>query len=360
MSAGMGRPSPKVSNDLGLLAPAFRAAVEAAITECKAKKLDVLVYETYRSQEMQALYYARGRTIVPPTHTVTNAPTNLQSWHGFGLAVDVVHRTDYWEPPGGLKWFQEVAEVFKANNCKWGGDWTKPDPPHFQWRLCKPSPSDYARQLLKDGGFPSVWAAVGADLQAVPANVAANLAPAATPPAPEPAPGAIAWGAKVSPEFRKKVVEICGPLELEPDDLMACMAFESGESFDPAKKNAAGSNATGLIQFMPATAKGLRTTVEDLARMTAVQQLDYVAKYFSPQKGRLKDIGDVYMAILWPPGIGKSDDWVLFDKGDTEHPARYAQNAGLDTNKNLRVTRGEACAKIKAKLVKGRLPENRA
>ena len=66
-----------VSRDLELLAPKFRIAVQAAVAECRAAGLDAWVFEAYRSQELQALYYARGRTVIPPPRTVTNAPTNL-------------------------------------------------------------------------------------------------------------------------------------------------------------------------------------------------------------------------------------------------------------------------------------------
>jgi peptidoglycan L-alanyl-D-glutamate endopeptidase CwlK len=163
MSAGAGNQSTKVSKDLALLAPRFAEAIREAIDECRASGLDAMVYEAYRSQALQALYYARGRTIIPPKHTVTNAPTNLHSWHGYGLAVDVVHRTKFWKPEGGEHWFQRVAEIFKQHSCSWGGDWTKPDTPHFQWHRCKASPSAEARKLIMAGGLEAVWRAVGAD-----------------------------------------------------------------------------------------------------------------------------------------------------------------------------------------------------
>jgi peptidoglycan L-alanyl-D-glutamate endopeptidase CwlK len=153
--------------NLALLAPAFRACVEAALAACNdptrvGGPLQAMVYEGYRSQALQAIYFQRGRTVKPPPRTVTNAPTNDTSWHGYGLAVDVVHQTKFWNPPNGDAWFEAVAEIFKANGCNWGGDWTQADLPHFQWGRCAASPSDNARAMLRDDGVTAVWAAVGA------------------------------------------------------------------------------------------------------------------------------------------------------------------------------------------------------
>lgn len=158
----------------------------------------------------------------------------------------------------------------------------------------------------------------------------------------------IAWGAKVSPVFKERVLWLARDLGMNPDELMACIAWESGETFSASVKNKAGSGATGLIQFMPSTAKTLGTTTEALAKMTPEDQLNYVWKYFAPFKGKLNNLGDVYMAILWPKAVGKSDDFVLFDRG-----AAYRQNAGLDKNKDGKVTRGECLVKIQDKLAKG-------
>lgn len=168
----------------------------------------------------------------------------------------------------------------------------------------------------------------------------------------------LCWGKKVSAPFRVRVVEIGDHLAINPDFLMACMAFESGETFSPSIKNAAGSGAVGLIQFMPSTAQALGTTTQQLANMSAVKQLDYVEKYFQPKLGRLKTLEDTYMAILWPIAIGKSNNYVLFDRKDAEHPKRYIQNAGLDFNGDGLITKIEAAAKVRIKLEKGLLPEN--
>ena len=59
---------------------------------------------------------------------------------------------------------------------------------------------------------------------------------------------------KTNEAFRNKVIEIADRLLIDPNFLMAIMSFETGATFDPKIKNAAGSGATGLIQFMPTTA----------------------------------------------------------------------------------------------------------
>lgn len=166
----------------------------------------------------------------------------------------------------------------------------------------------------------------------------------------------LAWGAKVSPEFRLGVAEIAATFAGgTASDLLACMAFETGRTFSPSVRNAA-TDATGVLQFMPATARGLGTTVDALAAMTAEQQLPYVARYFAPMAHRLANLGDVYMAILYPPGIGQDDAWVAFHPGSRE----YLLNRGLDIDHDGAVTRGECVAKVRALLEEGLRPGNAA
>lgn len=193
-----------------------------------------------------------------------------------------------------------------------------------------------------------------AELQATDSQLtaASNTPPNSSPGLRRP----IAWGSHVSPVFRERVWWIADTLRLNPDDLMACMAWESGESFRPDVKNAAGSGATGLIQFMPNTAAALGTSTTALAAMTAEDQLSYVYQYFRPHSGRLNNLGDIYMAILWPAGVGKPDSYVLWSKGGA--PTTFRQNAGLDGNKDGTITRAECLSKILGKLAKGLQPEN--
>src|SRR5262244_4469818 len=151
---------------------------------------------------------------------------------------------------------------------------------------------------------------------------------------------------KTSDAFKTKVIQIASDLKVNPNFLMAVMSFESGETFSPSVKNAAGSGAVGLIQFMPATAKGLGTTTAALAAMTAEEQLDFVAKYFKQFKKPLLTIEDVYMAVLMPSAVGKGSDFVLFRKPSTA----YNQNKGLDINQDGLITVGEAADRVRKKL----------
>jgi hypothetical protein len=105
---------------------------------------------------------------------------------------------------------------------------------------------------------------------------------------------------------------------------------------------------------MPATAKGLGTSIEALKRMTPLTQLDYVQRYFAPYKGRLKDLSDLYMAILWPKAVGKPASYVLFAKGSRE----YSQNH-LDANNDGTVTKIEAANRVQQHLVEGMRDELR-
>ncbi|WP_373856748.1 hypothetical protein [Klebsiella variicola] len=157
----------------------------------------------------------------------------------------------------------------------------------------------------------------------------------------------IAWGAKVSKEFKLKVIEVCERLEINPDYLMSCMAFETGETFSPSVRNPNGS-ATGLIQFMSNTARSLGTTTNELADMTSVEQMDYVEKYFKPYAGKIKTIEDVYMVIFCPRAVGKPDSYILYDEGRS-----YNDNKGLDLNKDNAITKYEAGFKVREKLKLG-------
>lgn len=162
----------------------------------------------------------------------------------------------------------------------------------------------------------------------------------------------VCFGAVLDDSFVKAVDEMRKRLGWQTHQLnhiLACMAFETGGKFSPSIKNLAGSGATGLIQFMPRTAKGLGTTVNQLSEMTAIEQLKYVEKYFKPYAKRITTLPDMYMAILMPKYVGKPSSTVMFNTGTTA----YRQNSGLDQNKDGKITKREASRKVREYLKKG-------
>jgi hypothetical protein len=155
--------------------------------------------------------------------------------------------------------------------------------------------------------------------------------------------GKIIFRDKVSQEFCNIVIHYANELGIDPNWLMACMAFETGMTFNPSEPNRQKSGAIGLIQFMPDTAKALGTSTAALAAMTREEQLQYVYKHFLPAKGKMHSVEDVYMQILWPAAIGLPGETVLIKASDGK---KYTQNAGLDTNKDGDITKDEAAAKV--------------
>jgi hypothetical protein len=162
MSAGLDHPDTDamVTSSLDLLAPQVRIAAAAALKECNDERLDAIAYETRRSDELQRIYYQRGRTVIPPSYTVTNVASAQYGWHFFGLALDVISASKRWDVTP--EWRHQVTEIFKRHGFAAGAEWPHPDEPHYQWAKCRRSPSDEARSLYAEGGLEAVWQAVGA------------------------------------------------------------------------------------------------------------------------------------------------------------------------------------------------------
>lgn len=111
-----------------------------------------------------------------------------------------------------------------------------------------------------------------------------------------------------------KVHKVAANLGIDPNWLMAVFNFESAGTFSPSIQNKY-TKATGLIQFMPSTAIGLNTTIDELKKMDFSSQLDYVEKYYAPYKSKIKSFVDLYLATFFPIAIGKPDTWVLQARG---------------------------------------------
>jgi hypothetical protein len=121
-------------------------------------------------------------------------------------------------------------------------------------------------------------------------------------------------------------------LKLQIEEEWVYRLFDLESRGNPQAQNI-HSKATGLIQFMPATAKNLGTTIEDLKKMSIEEQLVYVEKYLTKIKNKqtFDSFLDFYLAVFYPKGIGKPLTYVI----GSEHGYSFAkkvakQNAGID------------------------------
>ena len=151
---------------------------------------------------------------------------------------------------------------------------------------------------------------------------------------------------RTSAAFRRKLVQIASELDLDAGCLAAVIAFETGGTFRADIENRAGSGAVGLIQFLPASARSLGTTTAELARMTALEQLDYVRAWFARTDRKIETCTDHYLAVFAPSFIGRPDDAVIFESPSDA----YRKNAGLDLNRDGAITVGEVSAAFHAVL----------
>jgi hypothetical protein len=141
------------------------------------------------------------------------------------------------------------------------------------------------------------------------------------------------------PDFKKKLEKIAQQLGTTSNAMLAVMKAESG--VNPAAQNKTGG-ASGLIQFMPDTARMLGTTTDELRQMDAVQQLDYVYKFYKYTGVGDGSAGDLYMATFMPKYVGYPDHTVLGQKDAPGFSGKvYAQNAGLDVNRDGKITVGD-------------------
>ena len=104
-------------SDMGLLEPVFRAKVEAIVADAHAQGIELMAFETYRSQERQALLFQRGAT------KLMNVGV-----HHYGLACDLVRKVK-----GQPSWegdFRPLGRLAYKHQLIWGGDWGNATVPH--------------------------------------------------------------------------------------------------------------------------------------------------------------------------------------------------------------------------------------
>lgn len=158
-----------VNRDVLTLAPKFRAAVEELLMRHRAYGHDPIVFETLRTEERQRFIYGFGRDYDDGRGVVTYSQSADETWHAFGLAVDIISQSKQWDAP--KRFWRDLETIAESLGLVSGRDWdgddaTKErfvDSPHVQFgKPMRRSPSPRAARLLAEGGFEAVWREVGA------------------------------------------------------------------------------------------------------------------------------------------------------------------------------------------------------
>lgn len=133
---------------------------------------------------------------------------------------------------------------------------------------------------------------------------------------------------------------------------MAIMHFESAGTFSPSITNSLGY--TGLIQFGNSSALAIGTTTAKLRVMTAVQQMDYVEKYYKMWFKSLNMIPesfvDTYLITFFPAAVNKGLNFIIQAKNLSASKIAKA-NPLFDLNKDSVLTVAEV-----QKVMLNRLP----
>ncbi|MCH9688221.1 MAG: lytic transglycosylase domain-containing protein [Deltaproteobacteria bacterium] len=162
--------------------------------------------------------------------------------------------------------------------------------------------------------------------------------------------GKVIFASKVSTQFKANLKLVASQMGIDPNYLMAVMAFETGQKFLPTWYSS--SKAVGLIQFKTNAAQTIGTTLGALQKLTAEQQLFEVHKYYEfwmKTLGRVTTLEDIYMVTFCPAGVGKPLDHVLYSaaKDAQDGTKYYWRNSGLDVDGSKTITKYEAAAKVR-------------
>jgi LAS superfamily LD-carboxypeptidase LdcB len=118
---------PKISE----LDPSIQDAAKDLLRKAKEIGISLKITSGYRSHNEQEKLYQQGRA------TKGDIVTNVQagkSLHNYGMAFDVApldeNENPYW--PNDNKLWDTIGSIGKSVGLKWGGDFSKPDYPHFE------------------------------------------------------------------------------------------------------------------------------------------------------------------------------------------------------------------------------------
>jgi hypothetical protein len=137
-------------------------------------------------------------------------------------------------------------------------------------------------------------------------------------------------------QFYSKLTQIADKFGGSPEHLELFIFYESGRTMSPAKWGGYNKSYVGLIQFGSAAASDLGTTTSALSKMTHIEQLFYVEKYYDLWKKRLKftsleTLADFYLVVLHP----KSVTYNFTDELPFTLKQKAANSQFLDTHGNI-------------------------
>ena len=135
----------------------------------------------------------------------------------------------------------------------------------------------------------------------------------------------------LSPVFFSELTAMCARLGCDSLDMLKVMFSEGGVR---ATAHNQASDASGLIQFIPSTLRGVGWTDGTAAfrQLPAEAQLPFVEKFFQPFKSKgLNTVTRVYQAVFLPASLdaGAGDDTVVCGQ-QGPFAAAYASNRTVD------------------------------
>lgn len=141
--------SPRSLKNLNNVNPKVAGKIKAAAADLAKKGIKIAVTDGFRTKAQQRALYAQGRQPLSQVNALRKAagmgPINakanrktvtstMNSLHRKGLAVDVAPVENgriTWDPKKPGTW-NAIGAAGKKQGLEWGGDWNKPDMPHFQ------------------------------------------------------------------------------------------------------------------------------------------------------------------------------------------------------------------------------------
>ena len=157
-------------------------------------------------------------------------------------------------------------------------------------------------------------------------------------------------------QFLSGIQKIADKHNIKAAELLGLIASESSFKGDALNET---SGAGGLIQFKPKIAEEFGTTVDDIRKMSLVDQLPLIDRYLSKNLPKNATTSQLYGSVFMPSYADRGPDFQLLGSGDqfddgekinSTIRARYERNSGLDLDGDGFISVGELGSRIKNKM----------